>query len=216
LEPFIAKEPENVPELSKEQIEWLTEVVFFSDEKPELCDAVFVFGGTHPGHWEKAIEAYHTGLGSVFIVTGGVSPTGNKHSAWKDGDTSESIVIKRKMIEAGVPESYIYYEDTSCNSAENVTHALKVFDFTKVKSLLVVSKEHGAGRQIRTLQKYLPKGIRFIPFGFPAVYSGEGLRRDNWHLTQEGRARVWGEYLRICIYGDRGHITGIPAEKRII
>lgn len=145
-----------------------------------------------------------------------MSPTGKKHAEWADRTAPESQVIKRKIIEAGVPEECIFYEDTSKNSAENVTHALEVFDFTKVKSLLVVCKAHGAGRQIRTLQKYLPDEIRFIPYGFPAIYNGEGIRRDNWHLTQEGRSRVWGEYLRICKYGDAGHLRGIHRDERII
>jgi uncharacterized SAM-binding protein YcdF (DUF218 family) len=216
MKPIIAKEPEKVPELTKEQIDWLTDIVFYYDDIPELCDAVFVFGGTHPGHWEAAIKAYQTGLSRTFVVTGGVSPTGKKHAAWEDRMLPESLVIKRKMIEAGVPEKYIIHEETSRNSMENVIHALEVFDFTKVKSLLVVSKAHCAGRQIRTLQKYLTEEIHFVPFGFPAVYSGKGIRRDNWHLTNEGRSRVWGEYLRICMYGDAGNLRGIPGKERLL
>jgi uncharacterized SAM-binding protein YcdF (DUF218 family) len=216
MNPLIAKEPESVPEFTKKQIDWLTDIAFYYDEKPEPCDAVFVFGGTHPGHWEKAIEAYHTGLSSTFVVTGGVSPTGKKHAAWEERTAPESHVIRRKMIEAGVPEEKIFYEDRSRNSMENVIYALEEFDFTMVNSLLVVTKEHGAGRQIRTLQKHLPKTVRFVPFGFPAVYSGEGITRDNWHLTREGRSRVWGEYLRICKYGDAGHLRAIPAKERLL
>lgn len=216
MNPLIAKEPENIPDLTKVQIDWLTDIVFYYGDKPKACDAVFVFGGTHPGHWEKAIEAYHTGLSSTFVVTGGVSPTGTKHAAWEERTALESHVIKRRIIEAGVPEESIFYEDRSRNSMENVVYALEVFDFTKVNSLLVITKEHVAGRQIRTLQKHLLEKVRFVPFGFPAVYSGEGITRDNWHLTREGRSRVWGEYLRICKYGDAGHLRGIPAEERLL
>ncbi|WP_226537211.1 YdcF family protein [Fictibacillus halophilus] len=216
MKPLISKEPENVPELTTAQIDWLTDIVFYYDGKPEPCDAVFVFGGTHPGHWEKTIEAYRSGLSSLFIVTGGVSPTGKKHAGWKERTTPESHVIRRKILEAGVPEECILYEDSSKNSMENVLYALEVFDFTKVKSLLVVTKEHVAGRQIRTLQKHLPETVRFVPYGFSAVYSGGGITRDNWHLTHEGRSRVWGEYLRICKYGDAGHLRGIPVEERML
>lgn len=35
MNPLIAKEPCNVPELAKEQIEWLTDIIFYSDDKPE-------------------------------------------------------------------------------------------------------------------------------------------------------------------------------------
>ena len=57
MKPIISKTPD-VPELSKEEVAFLTEVAFGQFISPQACDALFVFGGTHSGHWEKAIEAY--------------------------------------------------------------------------------------------------------------------------------------------------------------
>ncbi|MBY6036496.1 YdcF family protein [Fictibacillus nanhaiensis] len=216
MKPGIEKEPVNVPQMNEKQLTWLTDVIFGEEENAVVCDAVFVFGGTHPGHWEKAVEIYEKGLANSFIVTGGISPTGVKHRAWENANIPESTFIKQKLIEAGIVEENIFYEDTSRNTVENVTHAMKVFDFSKVKSLLVVCKAHGAGRQIRTLQKYVPDGIKMVPYAFPAVYNGVEICRDNWHHSEKGRVRVWGEYLRICTYGDAGHLQGIPVEERMI
>jgi hypothetical protein len=84
--PIIPKEP-IVPTLNIHQIERLTNITFLEEIAPEPCDAIFVFAGTHPGHWEKTIEAYNKGLSKQIIVTGGVSPTGVKHAEWKDKDT---------------------------------------------------------------------------------------------------------------------------------
>ncbi|MDF2958516.1 MAG: hypothetical protein K0S39_251 [Paenibacillus sp.] len=203
-QPRIPKDPA-VPDLTAIQIARLTEIVFL-DPKVVPCDAIFVFGGTHPGHWEATIEAYREGLGQKIIVTGGVSPTGVKHEAWQDEQMPEARVIVNHLIEAGIPKGSIVYENRSRNTLENVLFAKEVFDFNSIASLLFVCKSHGAGRQYRTLAKYLPLEIRYIPYGFDAVYEGEAINRHNWMHSSKGRSRVYGEYVRICYYGDRGDI----------
>ncbi len=74
MKPIIPKTPA-VPKLSEEEIAFLTNLTFGELVSPRVCDSLFVFGGTHAGHWEKAIEAYQSGLVRHIIVTGGVSPT---------------------------------------------------------------------------------------------------------------------------------------------
>jgi hypothetical protein len=216
MKPVIPKEPQKVPDFTEKQIEWLTEIIFMKATEIEPCEAVFIFGGTHPGHWEKAIEAYESRLGKTFIVTGGVSPTGVKHEKWEDAGKTESVFIREKLLVAGIEEAAIHYETTSRNSAENVIHTLSIVDYSQINSLLVVCKAHGAGRQIRTLQQHLPDRIKMIPYGFPAIYHGVELNSENWHLSGEGRARIWGEYLRICKYGDLGHLKGLTSEERLL
>jgi hypothetical protein len=79
---------------------------------------------------------------------------------------------------------------------------------------LFVCKNHVAGRQYRTLAQHLPKSIsNYIPFGFNAVYRGTEVSRENWMSTEIGRARVFGEYLRIIYLGGIGHT--VPLEKPI-
>ena len=53
----------------------------FSKITPQKCDAIFVFGGSHPGNWQAPLEAYRQGLGNRIIVTGGTSLHGMKHQA---------------------------------------------------------------------------------------------------------------------------------------
>ncbi|MCT1403733.1 hypothetical protein M4D81_32530 [Paenibacillus sp. p3-SID867] len=61
MQPQTPKDP-IVPELTEVQINELTDIVFLSKEILP-CDAIFVFGGTHPGHWKATIDAYNRGLG---------------------------------------------------------------------------------------------------------------------------------------------------------
>jgi len=84
--PYIPKEP-NVPPFTDAQIRELTDIVFLKEIEAVPCDAIFIFGGTHPGHWEVPIEAYRKRICKQFIVTGGISPAGVKHVKWECGQT---------------------------------------------------------------------------------------------------------------------------------
>ncbi|MEK3885699.1 YdcF family protein [Paenibacillus sp. PL2-23] len=205
----ISKEPP-VPILNDDQIATITEAVFMKEivDEPK-CDVIFVFGGKHPGHWLTAISAYRKGLGSRIIVTGGLT-NNNKRAG-----ISEAEIIKHHLLEADIPREVILLETRSCNTLENVLFARDLFDFSNVRSLLFVCKSHSAGRQYRTLKKHLSPDIRYIPAIFDTEYQGVKIRRDSWADTEIGRSRVYGEYLRICRYGDRGDIERLEDRLRL-
>jgi uncharacterized SAM-binding protein YcdF (DUF218 family) len=203
----IPKYPD-VPKLTIEQIEEITEIVFYKEIEPIKCDAIFVFGGSHPGNWMKPLEAYQKGLGDHIIATGGGSLANMRHSDWKFGDLSESEVIVKNLIENGVPKDVISHEKSSMHSIANVIEAKKVFDFTRVKSLLFVCKSIGTGRQYRTLTKHLPSNINFIPYPFDTSFDGQTtITRHNWMENDKSRSLVFGEFLRNMTYGMKGGIT---------
>ncbi|WP_313019770.1 YdcF family protein [Macrococcoides bohemicum] len=212
MKPIIPKTPE-VPTLSNEEIEFLTYVTFGEKVSPEKSDILFLFSGTHPGHWEKSIEAYKKGYIQKIIVTGGKSLTGIPHSDWNYEDATESEVITQHLLDAGVPRQCIFSENKSTNSLENVIYAKEIYNFDDVNNILVVCKSHAAGRQIRTLIKHLPKHIRYIPFTFDTYYGDVIVSRDNWMNSAEGMSRVWGEYLRILHYGEKGDILKLELEN---
>ncbi|KUO97209.1 YdcF family protein [Ferroacidibacillus organovorans] len=209
--PLIPKEP-IVPDLTSKQIEQLTDITFLPDVTPVLSDAVFVFGGTHPGHWERPIEAYKKGLSKKIIVTGGVSPTGIKHTDWKSPNTPEAEIIIAELLQNGVRRKDIVYENRSRNTLENILFTKEVFDFSTIQSVLIVCKNHAAGRQYRTFAKHIPYPISCISFGFDAEYRGRMISRNEWMNSEAGRARVFGEYLRIVYYGRLGHVLPLESE----
>ncbi len=209
----IPKYPE-VPHLTKKQIEEITEIAFLKKSTPQQCDAIFVFGGSHPGNWQAPLHAYQQGLGAQIIVTGGTSLHGMKHPNWHYGDLSESEVIVNKLIEHGVPEDAIIFEKNSLHSIANVIEAKKIFDFTTINSLLFVCKSLGAGRQYRVLKKHLPKHITCIPYTFDTSFDGDFIiNRYNWMENEKSRSMIFGEYLRNVCYGRKGGIE--PPEKEI-
>lgn len=198
--------------LTQSQIDSLTDIVFLRETLPQESDLLFVFAGTHPGHYEKAIIAYHNGLAPTVLVTGGVSPTGVKHKTWSNPDQSESKVIRSKLIEGNIPSDKIIIEDKSRNTLENVLYAKEIFDFKSIQSLLFICKNHAAGRQFRTLAKHIPSVSKMIPYGFDASYEGTTVTRYNWMNSEIGRKRVIGEYTRILKYGSMGHLLALEEE----
>ncbi|WP_207999159.1 YdcF family protein [Macrococcus lamae] len=185
MKPIIPKSPD-CPDLSHEEIEFLTSTVFGLKTAPQTCDAIFLFSGTHPGHWEKTIEAFDKGYSSKIIVTGGRSITGEVHKDWNYADMTEAEVIIHHLLEAGIPESSIVYENKSTNTLENVIFAKDVFDFSSINTLMFICKSHATGRQWRTLTKHLPDHISYIPYTFDTVYKDVTVSRDNWMDSEIG------------------------------
>ncbi|WP_404428934.1 YdcF family protein [Sutcliffiella horikoshii] len=203
----IPKYPE-VPKLTDKQIDEITEIVFWKEVEPIKCDAIFVFGGSHPGNWKKPLEAYQKGLGNCIIATGGSSLSNLRHPEWDNIGFSEAEVIVKNLLENGVPKEVISYETSSMHSIANVTEAKKIFDFTSINSLLFVCKSIATGRQYRTLLKYLPPNIKYIPYPFDTSFDGQTtIKRDNWMLNERNTSLVFGEYLRSIIYGMEGMIN---------
>ncbi|GIO36819.1 hypothetical protein J41TS12_16800 [Paenibacillus antibioticophila] len=106
----------------------------------------------------------------------------------------------------GVPEEIINIEDRSTNSKENVLYSKQIFDFSNISSLLFVSKCHVAGRQYRTLRKYLPNNIGMDPYSYETIINGIYINQFNWMLYPESRSLIFGEYLRILYYSHKGDI----------
>ncbi len=139
--------------LRKKQIDQITEIVFLKEITTQKCDAIFVFGGSHPGNWQAPLEAYRQGLGNQIIVTGGTSLHGMKHPSWNYGDLSDAEVIVTKLMEHGVPKDAILFEKNSLHSIANVMEAKKIFDFTKINQLLFVCKKFRRWSAISSIKK---------------------------------------------------------------
>ncbi|MCH5585425.1 YdcF family protein [Shimazuella sp. AN120528] len=208
----------DVPPLTQEQIDLLTKIVFLDEDQVfptnKKCDLLFVFGGTHPGCWETAFEIYQAKKVERILVTGGIKPGAIRHSTWKYGDRPEAHVIREKLLELGVSDKVILIEDRSTDTLENITFAKALFDFSSIQTLGFVCKSYGAGRQWRTLQKQLPANLSYIPYPFDtSPWENRRISRFNWMHTPEGKSYVYGEYLRILHYGQKGDLS--PLSKKI-
>jgi uncharacterized SAM-binding protein YcdF (DUF218 family) len=199
--------------LTPELIAEITAVVFGPPAvKPQTCDLIFIFGGSHPGLWERAAEAYHKGLGEVILATGGYNPTTRRHPAWVAGDTPEAHVIRDELVRLGVPEGAVTIEDRSTNSLENVRFARQVYDFSRVKHILVVCKCYAVGRQCRTLAQHLDPETEILPYPFDTILPGlpgQTITRHNWNHWTESRAFMLSQTAKIYRYGNLGHLKAV-------
>lgn len=205
----IPKYPE-VPELTSEQIRQITNVVFMPDIQIEPCDLIFLFGGSHPKAWETTYQAYKNQLGNRILVTGGNKPGAHRHISWQYGNLAESHVAANQLISLGIPREIITIEDRSTNSLENIQFAKNVYNFENVQNLLFVCKSYAAGRQYRTLRKNLPKKIRLVPYPFDTSDGTEPvITKSNWMNSSTSKSLIFGEYLRIVLYGLNGDIEAL-------
>lgn len=199
--------------LSTDIIEEISRIVFeeANEKIIQPCDVIFVFGGSHPGLWEKTAEAYFNGMGKHILITGGHKPNVKPHYSWIDGETPEALVIRRELIKLKIPEDVIFYEDRSTNSLENVQFAKEVFDFSQVTSILVVCKNYGAGRQCRTLRKQIGANIKVVPYPFETNAGSNGpiINRHNWTNDPICQELVFREMVKIHRYGSLGHLEAV-------
>lgn len=201
-----------MPDLTPGLIQEITAIVFDYPSPPlRPCDIIFVFGGSHPGLWQTAANAYHAGLGRIVVATGGHNRGAKYHASWRDGATPESHVIKREMMRLGVPGDRIVREDRSTNSLENVLFAKDVYDFSGVHSVLVVCKCYGVGRQCRTLRQHIEKDVILIPYPFDTEAGSDGpfITRDTWMSDERSSALVLSQLLAIRRYGGWGHLEPV-------
>jgi uncharacterized SAM-binding protein YcdF (DUF218 family) len=205
-------------------VQALTTLVFLPPADPASADALptgdvaFVFGGCHPALAQQAAALWAAGRCGHIVVTGGHNPHAPRHADWPlaavQGHASEAQTLAALMRAAGVHPAHITAEDQSLNSLQNVRMGLQAHDCSAVRSLVMVTKAHLAGRHLRTLQRHVPGTMVLthttVDDEGPA---GEPMGRDTWPGNPVGRATVWGEALRIVAYGRQGDLVmpeGVP------
>lgn len=201
----IEKEPD-VPELSMEQIKIITDLCFRTDDVLEPADLIFVFGSYN--HVQELVDTISDllskKLAAKVFITGGL-PDYVDSAKLKKAESQLVLDLIDPQKFKGVK---FYNEDKSLHTTGNVIEALKVLDFSMYKKIIFIFKSHASGRGYLTLKKYLPQ-TKLIQVTFNASYHNgvEVITKENWYKTDLGRKRVWGEYLRIKKYSERGDIA---------
>jgi uncharacterized SAM-binding protein YcdF (DUF218 family) len=203
----IEKEPE-VPELSKDDIENITKTCFRDDDILEPADLIFVFGSSH---YVKELSEIISNL-LIRKLSNKVFLTGGRpdYIDSRKIDKSESLLILDYIDKQMFKGVEFYVENKSTHTTENIMEALKVLDFSKYEKIIFIFKSHASGRGYLTLRKYLPK-VKLIQKTFSVSYHNntDEITKENWYKTDFGKKRVYGEYLRIKKYSERGDIAPI-------
>jgi hypothetical protein len=203
---MIPKFPEIDYPFNDEQIKVITEAVFISQQPKSPCDTLFIFGGTHPGLWETAGRLYHHNMSKCIICTGGLKPNRVVHPSWKDGNTSESHVIRRELVNIGVPFDRIIIEDKSKNSLENVNNSLPLIMKIGASSIILICKSYAAGRQYRTMARHASSFVIFLETFDTTIDENGVINATTWFHKKHWQSLILGEYFRILKYGQKGDI----------
>lgn len=200
------------PDLTERAISLLT-ILCFREDNPAKAEVIFEFS-TLVNEREVAdviTELLDQGVSRKVVLTGGTSHYSDIEKTGKPEADLVGDLMPRKRFK----DVDFVFEKTSTNLIENIQHALEADDFSTSSSLLFITKSHAAGRSYLSLRKYFPK-TELFQRTYPAVYPGhQALTKDNWYSTDFGRSRIWGEYLRIKMYGERGDIAVAEAESLI-
>jgi hypothetical protein len=205
-----------VPELSEQAIKLITKLCFRPDDPIEHVNLIFVFSSPlEPQIVSKLIvDLLHQGISDKVFITGG-SP--GKYQDSEIQSKPESLYVLERINRTNFPGVRFYSENKSSNTLENVTEALKVLDFRNYKKVMYVFKSHDSQRGYLTLRKFLPDA-KLIQRTFSAQYPSTEkiLNSETWHTYDFGRTRVWGEFLRIKTYGERGDIAYDQETKNLV
>lgn len=187
-----------VPALADEEIDRLTRTVFAPPASEGIrSDLLFVFG-TVQGDWDRLARLILDGYVSYAVLAGLIGP--------RYYETGEPIAetMRAHFLQRGVPEGLLRLQRESRHTLEDVELSLPHLE--GVRSLHFFAKSHHSGRCLLTLRRFFPDADLF-PVTLPARYGDIVVTPDSWMDTEVGRARVWGEWVRIRTYSARGDIA---------
>lgn len=201
LQREISKVPE-CPDMDNALISALTDLCF-QEESITGSDLLFVFG-SNVQHREIAdIIKYmlDNELVDQVLITGGIANYNGSFYKKK----AESEQIKSFIPLEKYKDKKIYTENKSKNIIENIIEAKKIISFKNIRSMTFLSHSYASTRAALSLKKYFPEiELHCIPLPLPTDFLKYPISRQMWSKTEYGRGLIWGEYLRLLTYGERG------------
>lgn len=198
----VSKNPET-PDLNSQAIDLLTKLVFRHDDEWQKSDAFLVHGRASDRdrlvQAENIYNVIQNKFASTIILTGGRPDFhGSDHDVVSQ---SESEMLFNTLDMAKIANEHILIEKESISTYDNILNSMKLFDFSKSSKVTFLSAAFGAGRTYLTYRKLLPH-LDMVQRSMTTLMDGQEITSDSWSEFEVSRKRIWGEYLRIVMYGD--------------
>ena len=159
-------------------------------------DAIILLEGDGFHRFPKAVELYNKGLGKKIVFSGAI--------VQKEYGSYPFEEVKPFILNAGVPEKDLIYEDKSLHTQQQAVEVVKMAIENGWKRLaLVASHEHQYRAYLTFLRQVLDSKSGIILYNAPVrnldwfVDSGWGMRFD----------RLKAEFDRIEKYSAFGHLA---------
>lgn len=190
------------PDMDNVLISALTELCF-QEESINRSDLLFVFG-SNVQHREIAhIISYMLDreLVDQVLITGGIANyNGSFYNKQAESEQIRSYIPLEKY-----PDKKIYTECNSKNIIENIIEAQKIISFKQIRSMTFLAHSFASTRAALSLKRFFPSiQLHCIPLPLSTNISKYPVSRQMWSKTEYGRGLIWGEYLRLQTYGERG------------
>lgn len=203
MERELPKRPD-LPANFMELVDDITKLCFVPS-KNETVDVVFVFGNwsqksQKPLHIE---QLYRNNISKYFVLTGG-KPT---HDYSHLGSTAVADDVYAGLAEDIIENSIIHIQNRSINSVEDIELSMPFMANINKSTIGCVACNWAMGRQMMYLKKFFPTSdIYPLPYD-TRLEDGSFLTASNWHHNTDGQKRLWGEIIRMKLYGERGDMA---------
>lgn len=186
---------------AERHIRAVTEFIFVEDA-PEKADVILIPGSRKTEHAIRAAELYRAGYAPYVLPSGRFATTRGYFAGvperYRDeypGEyETEWAFLRAVLRKHGVPEEAILREDQATYTWENATYSREVLRKAGIEPKTAILSCHAfhARRALLYYQAAMPD-TRFIvcPTATP------GYTREDWFMTEKGRARVMGEVARL-------------------
>ncbi len=192
-----------VNDLSPEEIKHITQTVFAASE-PEAVELLFIYGTSSIDSeiLDAVARDYLQGRFPKILVTG------LSGRLYHETGRPLASIMRDELIARGVSSDVILVQARSTNTLEDVAFSLDVLEQHNIspESIAFLCKVHHSGRCLRTLRKFFPFQT-LSPITYVAEYDRVKVSKEDWHQHEVSRGRVYGEYLRIIEYAERGDIA---------
>ena len=189
-------------QLSKSQINDITNYIFLED-KVRPSDVIFIPGCPRPEHTEEAARLYKAGYAPVIVPSGGYTKTeggfqGVKVGAERYGTdfTCEADFLSAVLLAGGVPGEAILPEREATYTLENAEKTRILLKehhlLDQVHTAILCCKAHHARRAYLYYNLVVPE-VEILVHPVPV----DGINREDWYKTKQGRELVLGELTRI-------------------
>ncbi len=179
----------------------VTEFIFVEDV-PDKADVIFVPGSRKIENAIRAAELYKAGYAPYVLPSGRFSTVYGRFKGvperyaadYHDEYETEWAFLRAVLMKHGVPDEAILREDMATYTWENAQFSRDVLKSAGMPCRMAILCCHAfhARRALLYYQAAMPE-TRFIVCPAPTP----GYTREDWFLTEKGRARVLGEVQRL-------------------
>ena len=192
-----------VNDLSPEEIKRITQTVFAASES-QAVELLFIYGTSSIDSeiLDAVARDYLQGRFPKILVTG------LSGRLYHETGRPLASIMRDELIARGVSSDVILVQARSTNTLEDVAFSLDVLEQHNIspESIAFLCKAHHSGRCLRTLRKFFPFQT-LSPITYVAEYDGVKVSKEDWYQHEVSKGRVYGEYLRIIEYAERGDIA---------